>query len=48
VVTEIRAEVVLLSRELVRIDSTNPDLVPGAAGEREVVEHLRARVSPQA
>ncbi|RIJ51438.1 acetylornithine deacetylase, partial [Clavibacter lycopersici] len=36
-----------LAAELIRIDSTNPDLVPGAAGETAVAAHaaawLRAR-----
>ena len=30
--------------ELVGIDSVNPGLVPGAAGESEAIEHLRARL----
>src|SRR6476661_11029150 len=30
--------------ELVAIDSVNPGLVPGAAGEDEIVEYLRARL----
>ena len=33
-----------LTCALVAIDSVNPGLVPGAAGEREIVEHLRARL----
>ena len=33
-----------LAAELVAIDSVNPGLVPGAAGEAEIVEHLRARL----
>ncbi len=36
--------------DLVRIDSVNPDLVPGAAGERAIVDHcaawLREHVAP--
>jgi acetylornithine deacetylase len=44
-VTDVGAEAIDLARELVRIDSVNPALVPGAAGEREVVEHLRARLT---
>jgi acetylornithine deacetylase len=38
------AEAVQLLGELVGIDSVNPGLVPGAAGERAIVEHLRARL----
>jgi acetylornithine deacetylase len=34
-----------LLAELVGIDSVNPGLVPGAAGEARVVEHLRARLA---
>ena len=33
-----------LLHELVGIDSVNPTLVPGAAGEGAIVEHLRARL----
>ncbi|HET7820057.1 MAG TPA: M20/M25/M40 family metallo-hydrolase [Ornithinibacter sp.] len=33
-----------LTAELVAIDSVNPGLVPGAAGEAAVVEHLRNRL----
>lgn len=33
-----------LLHELVAIDSVNPGLVPGAAGETRVVEHLRVRL----
>lgn len=33
-----------LTAALVRIDSVNPGLVRGAAGETQVVEHLRARL----
>lgn len=33
-----------LLSELVGIDSVNPGLVPGAAGEARIVEHLRARL----
>lgn len=36
---------VALAAELVAIDSVNPGLVPGAAGEAAVVEHLRARLA---
>lgn len=35
---------VALTAELVAIDSVNPGLVPGAAGEVAVVEHLAARL----
>ncbi|MBP2458113.1 acetylornithine deacetylase [Clavibacter michiganensis] len=31
-----------LAAELIRVDSTNPDLVPGAAGERAVAAHVAA------
>lgn len=34
-----------LTVELVGIDSVNPGLVPGAAGEREIVDHLRHRLT---
>lgn len=34
-----------LLAELVGIDSVNPGLVPGAAGEVRIAEHLRARLS---
>ncbi|HET7762843.1 MAG TPA: M20/M25/M40 family metallo-hydrolase [Phycicoccus sp.] len=37
-------EAVRLAASLVRTGSVNPGLVPGAAGEREVVELLRARL----
>jgi acetylornithine deacetylase len=39
-----RAAVELLA-ELVRIDSVNPALVPGAAGEDEIVRHLDGRLT---
>jgi acetylornithine deacetylase len=35
---------VALTAELVAIDSVNPGLVPGAAGENEIVGYLRARL----
>ena len=35
---------VALTAELVAIDSVNPGLVPGAAGEAAIVEHLRNRL----
>jgi acetylornithine deacetylase len=38
------AEAVALLSELVGIDSVNRGLVPGAAGEERIVEHLRARL----
>jgi acetylornithine deacetylase len=34
-----------LAVELVRVDSVNPALVPGAAGEREIVDLLAARLA---
>jgi acetylornithine deacetylase len=34
-----------LAAELVAIDTTNPALVPGGAGERPAVEHLRGRLT---
>ncbi|GAA1750394.1 M20/M25/M40 family metallo-hydrolase [Agromyces humatus] len=37
-----QAEVATLTRRLVAIDATNPSLVPGAAGEREVAEAIVA------
>ena len=37
-------EVVELLAELVGIDSVNPSLVPGAAGETRIVDHLRTRL----
>ncbi len=36
---------VALAAELVAIDSVNPSLVPGAAGERAIVEFLRGRLA---
>ena len=38
-------DAVALTSELVAIDSVNPGLVPGAAGESDIVEHLRNRLS---
>lgn len=38
-------DVTALTAELIAIDSVNPGLVPGAAGERAIVEHLRTRLS---
>jgi len=37
-----RADVVALTRELVAVDATNPSLVPGGAGERELAELVAA------
>src|SRR5690242_3067938 len=41
---DVEAAAVALLRELVGIDSVNPGLVPGAAGESGMVKHLRARL----
>jgi succinyl-diaminopimelate desuccinylase len=38
-------DVVELTRELIRIDSINPDLVPGAAGEAEIAKWCAAWLS---
>jgi len=35
------ARLVKLLKDLVKIDSVNPSLVPGAAGEAEIAEYLR-------
>jgi acetylornithine deacetylase len=43
-VGDIGAVAVRLTAELVAIDCVNPSLVPGAAGEGAVVEHLRQRL----
>src|SRR5689334_10877348 len=40
----VEAEALALLSDLVRIDSVNPGLVPAAAGEAEIVEHLRSRL----
>jgi len=37
-----RADVMALTRELVAVDATNPSLVPGGAGERELAELVAA------
>lgn len=37
-----RADVAALTRELVAVDATNPSLVPGGAGERELAELVAA------
>jgi acetylornithine deacetylase len=39
------SEAVALLAELVGIDSVNPGLVPGAAGEERIAGHLRARLA---
>ena len=39
------SEAVALLAELVGIDSVNPGLVPAAAGEQRIVEHLRERLA---
>ncbi|MDG6103916.1 M20/M25/M40 family metallo-hydrolase [Dactylosporangium aurantiacum] len=41
---DVAAEAVALLADLVRIDSVNPGLVPGAAGEARIVAHLRSRL----
>ncbi len=41
---DLGARAVALTSELVAIDSVNPGLVPGAAGEAAIVAHLRNRV----
>ena len=41
----VESEAVELTAALVAIDSVNPGLVPGAAGEASVVAHLRDRLS---
>ena len=38
---DVEAAAVALLSELVGIDSVNPGLVPGAAGEADIVDHLR-------
>jgi len=42
---ELETAAVELLAELVGIDSVNPGLVPGAAGETQIVEHLRRRLT---
>lgn len=42
---EVATAAVGLLRALVAIDSVNPGLVPGAAGETRIAEHLRARLA---
>ncbi|WP_028067576.1 M20/M25/M40 family metallo-hydrolase [Solirubrobacter soli] len=39
------SDVVDLTRELVALNTVNPDLEPGAPGERPAVEHLAARLA---
>ncbi|GAA4408453.1 ArgE/DapE family deacylase [Fodinibacter luteus] len=41
---DLGADAVALTAALVAIDSVNPGLVPGAAGEAAIVEHLRTRL----
>ena len=43
-VDDLGARAVELTAELVAIDSVNPGLVPGSAGEGAIVEHLRDRL----
>ena len=43
--TDVGAAAVELLRQLVGIDSVNPALVPGAAGEGAIVDHLRTRLT---
>ena len=42
--SDVAESAVALTAELVAIDSVNPGLVPGAAGEAEIVRHLNARL----
>ena len=42
--SDVAEAAVALTAELVTIDSVNPGLVPGAAGEHEIVGYLRARL----
>lgn len=42
---ELETAAVELLAELVGIDSVNPGLVPGSAGEAQIVEHLRTRLT---
>ena len=42
--SDVAEAAVALTSELVTIDSVNPGLVPGAAGESEIVGYLRARL----
>ena len=39
-----RDAMIAATAELIRIPSINPDLVPGAAGERELAEAIAARL----
>ena len=43
--SDVRDGAVELLRELVSIDSVNPGLVPGAAGEQRIVDRLRPRLA---
>ena len=45
VTDELGDRAVALLAELVGLDSVNPSLVPGGAGESAIAEHLRARLS---
>ena len=36
----IESDTIALLKELVKIDSVNPSLVPGAAGEAEIAEYV--------
>ena len=42
--SDVAEAAVALTAELVAIDSVNPGLVPGAAGEAEIVRHLSGRL----
>lgn len=44
-VTIARSQLIETLAELVRIPSVNPDLVPGATGEREIAEAIASRLS---
>jgi len=43
-VTGVGTAAVALAADLIGIDSVNPGLAPGAAGERQIVDHLRSRL----
>ena len=43
--SDVAETAVALTAELVAIDSVNPGLVPGAAGEAAIVRHLHDRLS---
>lgn len=42
--TDVASAAVSLAADLVAIDSVNPGLVPGAAGESAIVRHLQKRL----